>query len=358
MKIEQVCCVCCVCYFLCQVQPNTPSTPVPVMPKNPMTRLDLPVFAFVWKNTTSGWPHTRPWLTTLASIMATGYDAARTDPVLFASPVAREAAVAEGEVAQVSHVRGVSLPVKKGLTRLTCCGWLLMHAVKAESELPEDVTTLIRSMQSVSSTFSPSKGAAQDTYETIFVTNRAAMRQRTTSLKLCTMFANTIDVRDQQDKEERKKLSDAQKLELEYEGYNNYDGVAGVVDHQLSRDEKDTVTNVYCYTSARVRARLSCHLNMFYEKDSGFNREMLRSRNWTVGFKATLEDDLSEVAKYFSVSEESQVMHISMHCDDFEKRAGKMKAGRRPQLPGKDAWARQAMECAMFAPLLELWSWS
>lgn len=235
-----------------------------------------------------------------------------------------------------------------------------MHVIKAEGEgtVSADVEKVIRSLQVLSATFSPSKSTVDDMYENIMVTNRAAMRQRTTSLKLCTMFAKNIEIKDQQDPDERKKKSDAQKLEVEYDSYNNFDGVSGVVDHQLSRDEKDVVTNVYCWTSLEVRQRLSCHLNVFYEKDCGFNREMLRSREWTIGFKATLEDGLEEIQKYFTVSAESQSMHVSMHCDDFEKRASKMKVGRRPALPPKDKWARQAMECAMFAPMLKAWPWT
>ena len=85
---------------------------------------------------------------------------------------------------------------------------------------------------------------------------------------------------------------------------------------------------------------------------------MLRSKEWTIGFKATLDDDMAEVAKYYTVSGASQNIHVGMHCADFEKRALKMKAGRRPTLPSKEKWARQAMECAMFVPALAAWPWS
>ena len=230
-----------------------------------------------------------------------------------------------------------------------------MHAVKAENALPDDVRAVLRSMLTLSATFSPSKSATDDTYENIMVTNRAAMRQRTTTLKLCTMFSKNIELKDKEDWAGRCKCSDPQKLEMEYEAYNNSDGVAGVVDHQLNRDERDVVTNVYCWTSKEVRQRLSCHLNVFYEKDCGYNREMLRSRDWTIGFKASLGEGLEEVQKYFTIGEDSQILHIRMHCDDFEKRSVKMKAGRRPALPSKEKWSRQAMECAMFMPVLNAW---
>ena len=201
-------------------------------------------------------------------------------------------AVFAASVTPEGRIAAGSLLLKKGLARLTCCGWLLMHAVRYEGDLPDDVACLLPSMLTIPATFSPSKGTSQDTYENIMVTNRAAMRQRTTTLKLCTLFAKNIDVKDQEDPEGRGQLSDMQKLELEYEGYNNFDGVAGVVDYQISRDEKDVVTNVYCWTSKSVRQRLSCHLNVFYEKECGYNREMLRSRDWTIGFKASLGDGL------------------------------------------------------------------
>ena len=330
-----------------QVLTGTPAMEVPVVPKQPMTQMLLPLFAFGWKETAGGWPHTRPWLTTLASILATGYDSARTDPVLFA---ASGASMASGGAIAASSLR-----LKKGLTRLTCCGWLLMHCVKVEGELPDDVKALFQSMLTIGATFSPSKGASQDTYENIMVTNRAACRQRTTSLKLCTMFANNIELKDKEDPAARKQLSPVQKVEKEVDNYNNYEGVAGVVDHQLNRDEKEVVSNVYCWTSPGVRERLSRHLNMFYEKDCGYSREMLRSKDWTIGFEASLGEGLEAVQKYFRVTDESQLMHVQLHCKDFEERAAKMKAGRKPTLPSKEQWAKQAMQCAMFQPALQDW---
>ena len=184
-----------------EVQPGTPSEAVPTLPTVPMEQLSLPVFAFVFKEPVAGWPHTRSWLTTLASILSTGYDAARTEPVLFTASAA--SAVSGG-----TAIKAGTLQVKKGFTRLTCCGWLLMHAVQVDGDLPDDVKQFVRSMISFRSTFSPSKGAAEDAYENIFMTNRAAMRQRTSFLKLCAIFNSNIKTKDLSDPEGRSKLSD------------------------------------------------------------------------------------------------------------------------------------------------------
>ena len=258
-------------------------------------------------------------------------------------------------MASAGAIAASSLRLKKGLSRLTCCGWLLMHCVQAEGEMPDDVKALLRSMLTIRATFSPSKSASQDAYENIMVTNRAACRQRTTTLKLCTIFANNIEFKDKENPAGRKQLSDAQKVEAEVDNYNDYEGVAGVVDHQLNRDEKDCVTNVYCWTTSEVRQRLARHLNVFYEKECGYSRDMLRSKDWTIGFQAALGEGLDAVHKYFKVTGESQFLHVQLHCKDFEQRAAKMKAGRKPTLPSKEQWAKQAMQCAMFQPALQEW---
>jgi len=45
----------------------------------------------------------------------------------------------------------------------------------------------------------------------------------------------------------RARLSDMEKGQMEVDEYNVSDGVAGVADYQLQRDERDVVSNVFCY---------------------------------------------------------------------------------------------------------------
>ena len=74
-----------------------------------------------------------------------------------------------------------------------------------------------------------------------------------------------------------------------------------------------------------------------------------------MGYAIDLPDDIQNVEKHFPVSAESQVLHVSNHCYKFEKRAASMKAGRRPPLPSKDDWTRQALEAAVFTMTLQDW---